>query len=317
MAYTRYRATLALHSPLGTPLAGDTLFGHLCWALREAKGAAELTRQLQGYTSGKPWLVVSDGFPAGYLPKPTVPQHFAPQVDPSARKAAKKNSWVALENTNRGLPGLLACAVTDETAYGTRPMAAMQSHNTLDRLTGTTGEAPFAPYAMPLTFHAAGQPMHIYFVLDEDRISAADVAVYLSAVGAMGFGRDASAGLGKFNIAAFVQTSLAEHPHANAYWTLAPCAPQDQNFDGSASYWRALTRFGRHGNAHALVGNPFKTPVLLASTGAVFKPNGEFLARPFIGQGLGGDGTLSKVEPATVHQGYAPVVPIATEAVQP
>lgn len=317
MAHTLYRATLALHSPLGTPLAGDTLFGHLCWALREAKGTAELTRQLEGYTSGKPWLVVSDGFPAGYLPKPTVPQHFAPQVDPSARKAAKKNNWVASESTNRDLPGLLACAVTDETAYGAAPMAAMQSHNTLDRLTGTTGEAPFAPYTMPLMFHSAGQCIDVYFVLEEERISATEVTGFLSAVGAMGFGRDASAGLGKFSVAAFVQTPLVPHPHANAYWTLAPCAPQGQNFDGGASYWRALTRFGRHGNAHALAGNPFKTPVLLASTGAVFKPNAKFLARHFIGQGLGGEGTLSKAEPATVHQGYAPVVSISTEAVQP
>ena len=96
MAYSLHRATLTLHTPLGTPLAGDTLFGQLCWALREAQGEAELTRRLNGYTTGQPWLVISDGFPAGFLPKPTLPQHFeTEQNDPKLRKAARKNRWIA------------------------------------------------------------------------------------------------------------------------------------------------------------------------------------------------------------------------------
>ncbi|MDP1606429.1 MAG: hypothetical protein Q8L93_07315 [Rhodocyclaceae bacterium] len=97
---------------------------------------------------------------------------------------------------------------------------------------------------------------------------------------------------------------------ANAYWTLAPSAPQGQGFDGEHSYWRVLTRFGRHGNAHALAANPFKNPLLLAATGAVFVPGTAWTPRLFIGQGLGGQGRLSKAEPATVHQGYAPVLPL-------
>ena len=96
--------------------------------------------------------------------------------------------------------------------------------------------------------------------------------------------------------------------------TLAPCAAQGLGFDGAQSYWRVLTRFGRHGNAHALAGNPFKTPVLMAATGAVLVPAGEFTARPFVGQGLGGAGKLSRAEPATVQQGYAPSVPINLES---
>lgn len=40
----------------------------------------------------------------------------------------------------------------------------------------------------------------------------------------------------------------------------------------------------------------------MATTGAVFTPAGPFAPRAFI-DGLGGDGTLSKAQPATVHQG--------------
>lgn len=316
MAHALHRAALTLHTPLGTPLAGDTLFGQVCWALREATGEAELTRRLDGYTQGQPWLVVSDGFPATYLPKPTLPQHFEPQADPAARKAAKKKHWIPLTRAREALATLLASAVDDATAYGAAPFSSVQPHNTLNRLTGTTGEGAFAPYTMPQSFHARGQRVEVYLVLDEDRISSEETGRMLAAIGASGFGRDASIGLGKFTVEQFEPVSFVVPAQANAFWTLAPCAPRGQGFDGTQSYWRVLTRFGRHGNAHALAGNPFKTPVLMASTGAVFASTGEFVPRPFIGQGLGGEGQLSKAEPATVHQGYAPVLPIAMESMK-
>ena len=314
MTHAFHRATLVLETSLGTPLAGDTLFGQICWALREAKGEAELTRRLEGYTRGQPWVVVSDGFPAGHLPKPTLPQHFEPQADPSARKAAKAKRWIPVIHSGETLPALLRSAVDDAAAYGAAPRTAMQPHNTLNRLTGSTGEGAFAPYSMPQMFFAPRQRIDVYLVLDEDRLPSDEAALLLAAIGVNGFGRDASIGLGKFSIAQLERTTFSTRANANASWTLAPCVPPAKVFDAAHSYWRAVTRFGRHGNAHALAGNPFKTPVLMATTGAVFAPVGEFLPHPFIGQGLGGNGRLSKAEPATVHQGYAPVLPISMES---
>lgn len=326
MAHSLFRATLSLQTPLGTPLAGDTLFGQLCWALREAQGEAELTRRLTGYTTGQPWLIVSDGFPSGFLPKPTLPQNFEPQQnDPALRKAAKKKRWIplgasgstALDLLQKPLRDLLATAVDQTAVFGCDPQGkcrapqeAVQAHNTLNRLTGTTGEGEFAPYTMPQTFYAAGQKIDLYLVLDDARSTASELTSLLNAIGMTGFGRDASIGLGKFTLDTLTPITTPGHAQANAFWTLAPCAPQGQGFDGENSYWRVLTRFGRHGNLHALSSKPFKTPVLLASTGAIFKPAPPFKAHPFIGQGLGGDGSLSKAEAATVHQGYAPALPI-------
>ena len=317
MTRALHRATLSLATPLGTPLAGDTLFGQCCWALREALGEAELKRRLDGYTQNEPWLIVSDGFPVGHLPKPTLPQGFEPQPGPAARKAAKKKHWIPAARASDTLDALLASAVDDTQAYGRdtqsrslAPMRTLQPHNTLNRLTGSTGETAFAPYAMPQTFHTAGQRIDVYFVLDSDRGSSDETKRLIEAIGAIGFGRDASIGLGKFTVAPIESAAFAAPANANAFWTLAACAPQGQGFDGTKSYWRVLTRFGRHGNALALAANPFKTPVIMATTGAVFAPRGAFSPSLFIGQGLGGNGALSKVEPATVHQGYAPAIPI-------
>lgn len=314
MPHSLHRATLALHTPLGTPLAGDTLFGQLCWTLREAAGEAELSRRLAGYTQGQPWLVASDGFPAGYLPRPTLPQHFAaPADDPTQRKAARKKRWIPVQLTGAKLATLLASAVDDGVAYGSAPHQAVQTHNTLDRLTGTTGKGVFAPYTVAQTYHAAGQRIEVYLVLDTDRVDTDEVARLLAALGSTGFGRDAGVGLGKFTLMSLAPAEFAAPVGANACWTLAPCAPQGLGFAGSKSYWRVLTRFGRHGNALALAGKPFKTPVLLATSGAVLTPIDAFVARDFVGQGLGGAGRLSKAEIATVQQGYAPVAPIALE----
>ena len=151
--------------------------------------------------------------------------------------------------------------------------------------------------------------MDIYIAIDEDRIASEDVAALLSAMGATGFGRDASIGLGKFEV---METApLPPAVASAAWWTLAPCAPQGLGFDRTTSFYKVLTRFGRHGNMLALAGQPFKTPVLLAATGAVFTSGGAETVRVYIGQGIGGHGLLSKADPGTVQQGYAPVLPLA------
>ncbi|MCX8018115.1 MAG: hypothetical protein N2690_09495, partial [Rhodocyclaceae bacterium] len=122
--------TLTLRAPLGTPLAGDTLFGQLCVAACEAWGAAELARLLEGYTAGQPWLVTGDGFPASYLPRPTLP----PLADtlPEERKAAKGRRWIPRAAAALPLPELLSSAKNDQQVFGkdTAPVATRAHHNT-------------------------------------------------------------------------------------------------------------------------------------------------------------------------------------------
>jgi len=303
---TPLRLSLALQSPLGTPLAGDTLFGQLCHAARDAWDAAELRRLLDGYCVGQPWLVVGDGFPAGFLPRPTLPP--LAKTDPKERKAAKGKRWIPLAAATLPLPELLAAAQSDEQVFGEgkAPIAARAHHNTLNRLTGTTGSGEFAPYTMAQLHFAPGQRIDVWCVLDEERCDVARLSSLFANIGATGFGRDASIGLGKFDLLTVENAVPTGLTFAGAWWTLGPCAPQGQGFDGQKSYWRVLTRFGRHGGALALSGQPFKNPLLLAAAGAVLKPTDE-APRLFVGQGLAG---VSHVEPDSVAQGYAPVLPI-------
>jgi CRISPR-associated protein Csm4 len=166
---------------------------------------------------------------------------------------------------------------------------------------------------MEQLWYGAAVKLDVYIILDENRLSAADLQDALHDIGQFGFGRDASIGLGKFEVEAFEPFALPGQTEADAFLALAPCAPQGLGFASERSFYQPFTRFGRHGDLGVhLQGGPFKAPVLLAQTGGVFSPSqkDDAAGALFIGQGLGGDGTLSKTIKETVHQGYAPALAI-------
>ena len=307
-----YRLTLQPLSALGTPLAGDTLFGQLCWTLRHQLGNDTLTALLAGYTQGQPFAVVSDAMPQGHVPLPSLPSSAWQTSDGSDRKALKKKRWMPLSSLREQLLTWQQMAASDADLGKAEERA--QPHNTINRQTGTTGTGMFAPYTMGQTWLRPGTLLDIVVVLDEARLPLAQLQAAFAYMGAHGYGRDASIGLGKFELVGDAEAITWDQPsqgRANAWLTLGPCAPQGLGFCPVRSHWNSLTRFGRHGDIAVQSGQPFKRPVLLAKAGSVFWPEQLDPAQAFIGQGLGGqDAPVSLTMPETVHQGYAPAVPI-------
>lgn len=307
--------TLRPLSAFGTLPLGDTLFGQLCWLLRDGMGEGKLKELLDGYTTGKPFAVVSDALPHGYVPRPNVPLYFFQQVKDADRKAVKKQAWLPLSALDKPFADWLSvCEAKDFIEEH------LQQHNSISRLTGTTGDG-FAPYALDQHWYKADTLLDVHVVFDESQLTAETLKQLFEQMGNVGFGRDASVGLGKFEVQATTTQALPANPNANAVLTLAPSAPQGLNFDAANSYYQLFTRFGRHGGQAAQAGKPFKTPVLLAKTGAVFSSDTFNAKTAFIGQGLGGaneqdEGVLSKQIKETVQQGYAPVIPIHFDPVE-
>jgi CRISPR-associated protein Csm4 len=307
------RLTLQPLSAFGTPLAGDTLFGQLCWTLRHQLGNDRLNSLLDGYTQGRPFVVLSDAMPQGYLPLPTLPSRFwaNSSVD---RKILKKKRWLPLDALQGPLAQWQAAAHSDTEA--TQAIAGSdanpvieraQPHNTINRQTGTTGTGQFAPFSQAQQWFHPAMRFHLYACLDTSRLSQDELLQALSAMGETGYGRDASIGLGKFRICiddATLPTTPGQH---NACLTLGPCAPQGQGFVAAHSYYQPLTRFGRHGDMAVHSGNPFKRPVLLARAGSVFTPETLVPECQYLGQGLTG---VSLTQAEAVHQGYSPVIGI-------
>lgn len=314
-------ARIVPRSAFGGHIKGDTLFGQLCWAIRHRFGEKRLDSLLQGYTADEPFLVVSDAFPSGFLPRPALPLHYYQKVRDEDRKVVKKRHWIPANKFQHSILEWLQVAQSD--AEVVKTIAATddkpnrlwseqsQPHNAINRMTGTTGGGDFAPYAMPRIWQHPRLKLDIYLVLDENRLNRDELNNLLTDIGTSGYGRDASIGLGKFDLEED-SPSWPVQQQANTWLTLAPCAPQGLGFDPAQSWYQPFTRFGRHGDMAVHTGRPFKTPVLLADTGALLKPQ-QWTERRFIGQGLGGDGSLSNAIKATVQQGYAPVLPIHME----
>jgi CRISPR-associated protein Csm4 len=301
-----FKFTVQPLTAFGTPLAGDTLFGHLCWAIRERNGENGLSDLLEGYTAGRPFLVASDGFPEGLIPWPTAPDsELGLKRDLSQRKRARRLRWLPADRVGQPVERLIE-HLTESGMLKT----VVLSQNTINRMTGTTGTDEFAPRQVDRIFFKEAAQIDIYIVLDETRLSAEDLQCLLEDVGAHGYGRDATTGLGKFAV-----TAKSEHVwpvvSGRNWLTLAPCAPDPTVLDAEDCYYLPITRFGRHGNLAVNLGNPFKSPVLMAGTGALLRSR-ESIRWTFHGRGLGGRGNpVSAAMPETVHQGYAPVLPVA------
>ena len=305
------RLTLIPQTAFGTPLVGDTLFGHLCWNIAEAYGVARLRDLLDGYTAGAPFLIASDAFPAGHLPLPTLPSDYWTAGDETDRKKLKKKQWLPLEALKEPVRDWQKHAKSNDNIAAHLISSHSQAHNRINRAIGSTGDARFAPFTSEQNWYAPNSQWQLYLLHDAARISRDELERVLKNLGHSGYGRDASTGLGKYHVDALEESELFQR-EGNAAMTLAPCCPQGQGFDPERSYYQTLTRFGRHGNVQATAGNPFKKPVLMAQSGAVF--GGERHGRAWIGQGIGG---ISTTLPATVHQGYAPAIALELEEKHP
>ncbi|MBF0160262.1 MAG: CRISPR-associated protein Csm7 [Magnetococcales bacterium] len=316
--------TLQPQTALATLPYGDTLLGQLCWALRNRHGDDWLRQRLEGYTSDRPFLVVSDLLPAGYWPRPHLPANMlAGDSRSQDRKADKKKIWLPRDGWQQPLQQWLQACKTEKEVWpefeqnGKRVrhgrITESQPHNAINRITGTTGEEGFAPYAVEQIWFPPGAQLELWLLHDPQRLPQPLLEQALEDIGSVGFGKDASIGLGKFGlIKVDSQQRLPMQPNSNSWLTLGPCAPQGGGFNPQRSYYQLFTRFGRHGDVAALTGQPFKSPVLLVQAGAVLTPQQQPLwsGQNWVGQGLGGDGSISRGKPETVQQGYCPVVGI-------
>ena len=184
-----------------------------------------------------------------------------------------------------------------------------QPHNTINRLTGTTGEGRFAPYTQEIIYYYPGTELAVFVLVAESATDIQRVVLALERIGQWGFGKDASIGQGRFQVVDSREISWPRDDQANAAYTLAPAVPEKQGFLQGFSL--PFVRFGKHGDIYARVGQPFKNPVLLADEGAVFWPRERsFFDKPYLGTAVVG---LSKTCPTTVMQGYAPYLPCTLE----
>lgn len=338
-----YEIALRPLSAFGTPLAGDTLFGQFCWQAAydssllngglEANLARYAERPFAVFSSAL-FRIAENGRAAYAVRRPALPSAWlAPppaEADRLSRlrhlKRVKEKAWLLLDQDLRvnfarltddaELTKLLLAKVPPvlqrlcQRAGALRPLEHFpQPHNTINRQTLTTGEDRFAPYTQPVHFYLPGTELVLLVLLDETATDLERLSLGLRRIGQTGFGKDASLGLGRFEVVGARELDLPRTDGADALLTLAPCVPAAGSY--KEAFFTPLVRYGRHGDRLATSLNPFKAPVVMAAEGAVFRPSdSEALGCPYFGRAVRG---VSKAEPKTVVQGYAPVLPVKLE----
>lgn len=322
-----FRVVLQPKTAFASMPNSELIFGQLCWAIRHQHGKSWLQKLLSGYTTGQPFLVVSDFFPEGYVVRPTLPSHYVGNIDIKDRKKIKKQIYLPTEKITLPVTEWSAQAVAPNALYHTSSLveqplkkSEVRTHNSIDRLTGTTGtKDAFAPFTNGLTWYHPEARFVVYVVANHEEMTQDVLQALFMFVGLHGIGRDASIGLGKFEVEKVESYCFPTVEKANAYLTLGSCAPYGNLFDTDRSFYQVMTHFGRHGDFASSMKNPFKKPLLLAKTAGLFTPRAEQYnpEQAFIGHGLGGkENPISWAMDDTVHQGYAPVIPVYLPEIQ-
>lgn len=335
-----YQITIEPLSPFGTPLKGDTLFGHFCWqAAYDSTLLARPLDELSAYYADRPFAVFSSAFPAlpgggVALKRPDLPldrlfdfRGMPREEIIGRRKELKRRRWLVCRGAG-ALADLGECEYADDAALVelAAPLEAISSrqgriagiakdtlasHNSINRCTGTTGEG-FAPFSQKVFSFLPGIRLILFAGIEEEFLSRDGLRKGLERIGAFGYGRDASTGMGKFRVVGCETVNLSEYggDSPTALYTLAPSVPEKGTYE--AAYFSPFTRFGRHGDRVGKTGKPFKNPVIMADEGAVLVPKemAAALARPYLGTGLTG---LSKALEGTVGQGYTLYIPVGLE----
>jgi len=338
------------HSSFGTPLKGDTIFGQFCWQAAEQPDILNggLPRWIACYGE-RPFAVFSSAWPilredgsCRYaIRRPELPLSLLGDPEESNdcaerlknRKKNKGRKWllvgkdlsVRLDWSNmlgdRELYDLHLASLAPEwrqrqrltPVQQRRPVSGIeQQHNTINRLTMTTGKGEFAPYAMMNTCFMPELEFVIFVGLDEDACAPERLQEAFSRIGQWGFGRDASTGLGRFTVTAMEEITIPPMGEVDACLTLGPCVPAQDCWQ--AMYCVPFTRFGRHGAQLLHTRNPFKNPVVMADEGAVFVPaSGGSPTQPYLGRAVG---NISKAQPEAVCQGYSLYLPMQMPAIE-
>lgn len=291
--YGNYTIEVSFHSPLATPLQADTIFGHICWAVRYLKWKKEdrLAQFLGEFTETEPPpLLVSNGFPKGFLPKPIIPPVKQKVIDelygledrinnsfkiktikstdiiPKARFSELQKERITPENLFREM---IACYEEIE-ALNKKKESMVVQHNSIDRIKGRVKEGGL--YSQEETFFDEGHGVYEVY-LKTNYFAKEELKRIFMFMSEGGFGRDKSTGKGYFSFDIHDGIDLPEAESPNAFMTLSSFIPTGKN--PTKGYYNIVHKFGKLGGHYAkgvdeVHRNPFKVPLIMFTAGSLF-----------------------------------------------
>lgn len=262
-----YRITVKLKGPTGTAWHSDTIFGHLCWQV--VHGALNMTIEefLSPFLDGSPPFVLSDGFPAGLLPRPIL-YRFETVVKDRRHYATAKRwrraDYVTEEDFQHIRRGERPTGVPVDNPWH----SIVTSHASMDRNTTTTSGAG-GLYETEATYLPSHPGLDVYVRTRDEWWE--NVVSLFQAMAHSGFGRDKSTGLGMFEMMKAEEYSgFASNGEANWLVSLSSVVPAPA--DPINAYYHLRIKHGKLGEGRSV--NPFKRPLLQMEVGAMIRTTG-------------------------------------------
>jgi len=322
-----FRFNLRLLASTGSLWQSDTLFGHLCWQLVFRDGEAALQEFLEPFLQGAPPFVLSDGFPAGLMPRPLL-QDKGDTVSVSveeyaAAKRLRKARFLAEEQFNRLRAGETITALVTEGGW----MRTETLHAALDRNTmrtggeGSEGQLFQTESWIPQPVRPSGAGQQAESLEDGCQSTGKEtpnLQVYARAtakgleqlrelmtiLAKVGYGRDKCTGSGQFRIFDVERLEGWDAlPNANGFVSLSSFVPAAG--DPVQGAWRLRIKRGMLGESRARGTDPVKRPLIQFEPGSVFKTPSQ--PRPWYGRIVRG---LSPAYPDVIQSCQTVAIPL-------
>lgn len=279
-----------------TPLQADTVFGSVCWAIRYLEGEEKLRTFLKEYETSPP-LIVSNGFPTGFFPKPLnqplprkevvrlVKALFGEYSKENAVKTInelkkiKKEPFVSKDVFEELIKGLSEFEYLERligqrfkapgTDFSGRQSIEKQAtcyKNSINRLIGQTKEEG-GLFTQDETFYSSEVTISIF--VKTDRYDKKYIEKIFKFIEYSGFGKRKSTGKGHFVLEKIAGYDFNVPENPNAFVSLSSFVPAPE--DPAEGWYDLFVKYGKLGGHYASSGSPFKKPLCMLKAGSVFR----------------------------------------------
>lgn len=268
-----FKISLRPLSLFQTPLRSDTIWGHICWAIRLLSGEDELKKFLDQYKSGSFPIVVSDAFPDGYMPIPKYPRimkFFEKDKSKFNPKRLKKVKYIPIsvyrkleESFDAFLDELGIYLSKDDTKddIDNYCMTFDEWHCSINRVTGNVEKGML--FSRECSYFKENLAPVIYVRSTFDKSYIREIFDF---IGGNGYGADSSVGRGRFEFQISSDVGWEDSKSPNAFISLSHGFTDPSKF--KSCFYEVDIKFGKIGNN--ISSNPFKKPSLSFKPGSLF-----------------------------------------------
>jgi CRISPR-associated protein Csm4 len=224
-----YKSTFKVCSVCASEWLADTVFGHLCWFIVRRDGEAALEEFLTSYANELPPILISDGFPADYLPSIQLPRGVptsgSSKIERINHQRAEKEkgnmAWLTLDEFNQIRQDITARLSPDQKRPDPKTRSRMTAKNQIDRLTDTAGTGAGELYDID---ELILPQITIYWRIEEGFLEL--VHDFLSDLKQTGYGKRKSIGYGQVeSFTTELFDGFVDVPDANGFVTLSRFVP--------------------------------------------------------------------------------------------